>query len=124
MLINERDKEREHKLNRDLNSLQNKFQDLLKSYQNIKNERDIISNELINNDNNSLPINTSYKHEHHRHSHSRSRHRKPSELLDSTSTRGRSQSPTKKKHDKNNTNNGHLRSCSTHTNGIKVEVYT
>jgi len=116
MLINERDKERESRLNRDLNSLQNKFQDLLKSYQSIKNERDVISNELISN-----PSPISNKHERHHHSHSR--HRKQSE----SSVRGRSQSPIKRKHhsnDKDDVNSGHLRSCSTHTNGIKVEVYT
>lgn len=117
MLINERDKEREHRLNRDLNSLQNKFQDLLKSYQSIKNERDVISNEL-----NSSPYNASNKQEHHHHS--RSHHRKPSDNYESTITRGRSQSPTKRKSEKDNVSNGHLRSCSTHTNGIKVEVYT
>jgi len=116
MLINERDKEREHRLNRDLNSLQNKFQDLLKSYQNIKNERDVISNELISN---SSPVSSKQERHHHSHSH----HRKQSEL-----TREHSQSPTKRKHrsinDKDEGNTGHLRSCSTHTNGIKVEVYT
>ena len=118
MLINERDKEREHRLNRDLNSLQNKFQDLLKSYQSIKNESDVISNEIIGN-----PSPISNKQERHRHSHSHSRHRKQSDLLDLTSTRGRS--PTKRKHcDKDDSSNGHLRSCSTHTNGIKVEVFT
>ncbi|OUM68665.1 hypothetical protein PIROE2DRAFT_3505 [Piromyces sp. E2] len=118
MLINERDKEREHRLNRDLNTLQNKFQDLLKSYQSIKNERDVISNELISN-----PSPVSSKQERHHHSHSHSRHRKQSE----SSVRGRSQSPTKRKHhsnEKDDASNGHLRSCSTHTNGIKVEVYT
>jgi len=117
MLINERDKEREHRLNRDLNSLQNKFQDLLKSYQSIKNERDVMSNEL-----NSSPYNASNKQEHHHHS--RSHHRKPSDNFDTTITRGRSQSPSKRKSEKDNASNGHLRSCSTHTNGIKVEVYT
>jgi len=117
MLINERDKEREHRLNRDLNSLQNKFQDLLKSYQNIKSERDLISNELINSSN---------KNDRNRHSHTHSRHRKPSDIYDSAITRGRSESPSKKtnRNDKGNIGNGHLRSCSTHTNGIKVEVYT
>ncbi|KAG4104050.1 hypothetical protein H8356DRAFT_1288164 [Neocallimastix lanati (nom. inval.)] len=126
MLVNDRDKEKKNRLNRDLNSLHKKFQDLLKSYQNIKSEQDAISNELINTSNystNDIPLN---KKEHH-HSHSCSRHRKPYEKYDSTSTRGRSQSPCKRKslsNEKDNISNGHLRSCSTHTNGIKVEVYT
>jgi len=123
MLTNDRDKEKENRLNRDLNSLHNKFQDLLKSYQNIKSEHDAISNELINTTNNNSPDDMPLNKKEHHH-HSRSRHRKPNEKYDST--RGRSQSPSKRKshsNEKDNINNGHLRSCSTHTNGIKVEVY-